>query len=140
MSAVTRPSNPLSELIGWLEGDTTSSKSFGLMPHVRIEDFTENGEYVLRAEMPGIDPEKDVQVQVDGNVLTIRGERTEEEKSKNRHEFHYGSFSRAITLPSGARADEVRASYSDRRASRLRVPIEGRRAEPRTIPIQRTEA
>lgn len=141
MTAVTRrTSNPIAEFLGWLEGDASPSlMSFGLMPHVRIEDFVENGEYVLRAEMPGIDPEKDVQVQVDGNVLTIRGERTDEEKTKNRQEFHYGAFARSVTLPNGAKAAEVKASYTDG-VLELRVPLDESAAEPRTIPIQRTES
>ncbi len=139
-TVMRRTSNPLIEFLGWLEGDASPSlKSFGLTPHVRIEDFVENGEYVIRAEMPGIDPDKDVQVQVDGNVLTIRGERTDEEKTKNHQEFHYGAFSRSVTLPRGAKANQVEATYSDG-VLEVKVPLDDSVAEPRTVPIQRTEA
>ena len=141
MSTVTRrTSNPLAEFLDWLEGGASPSlKSFGLTPYVRIEDFVDNGEYVIRAEMPGIDPDKDVQVQVTGNVLTIRGERTDEEKTKNHQEFHYGAFSRSVTLPSGAKANNVEASYSDG-VLEVKVPLDDSVAEPRTVSIQRTEA
>ena len=50
----------------------------------------DDGTYVLRAEMPGIDPDKDVSLDIEGDVLTISGERREEKKEKNRHELHYG--------------------------------------------------
>jgi HSP20 family protein len=134
-----RSTNPITELLSWLEGDQAlEARGFGLTPQMRVEDYVEDGEYVLRAEMPGIDPEKDVEVSVDGDVLTIRGERTEEERTKNRHELHYGSFSRSVTLPAGAKADEVTATYADG-VLELRVPVEADQAEPRRIQVQRSE-
>src|SRR5215472_17613106 len=49
----------------------------------RVEDYTEDGKYVIRAELPGLDPD-DVQVTVESGMLTIRAERREETK-QNRH-------------------------------------------------------
>lgn len=132
-----RSSSPFTDLLGWLEGDVSSTfGSFGLAPHVRVEDFVEDGEYVLRAELPGIDPDKDLSVQVDGNIVTIRGERSEETRTKNRRELHYGSFSRSVTLPTGVDATGIRADYTDG-VLELRASMSEADTEARTIPIQR---
>jgi HSP20 family molecular chaperone IbpA len=139
MTTVTRRVNPVAEMLNWLEGEpSTAMRGFGLSPYIRVEDYVEDGVYVLRAEMPGIDPDKDVEVSVEGDVLTIKGERQEEEKEKNRHEFHYGSFSRSLTLPRGTKVDDISASYADG-VLELRVPMEGEKSEARTIPVQRTK-
>lgn len=53
----------------------------------------------MRAELPGIDPDKDVQITLEDNVLTLHGERREEVKDKHRSEFRYGAFSRAVRCP-----------------------------------------
>jgi HSP20 family molecular chaperone IbpA len=78
---------------------------------IRLEEFTEEGRYVLRAELPGIDPEKDVEVSVADGVLTIHAERKEQEKQGRRTEFRYGSFTRSITLPAGADEYDITAVY-----------------------------
>lgn len=84
---------------------------------VRVEEFTENGTFVIRAEMPGIDPDKDVQVSVEGDMLHIAAERHEEEKTEERNymrrEMHYGSFHRDLPLPKGTPEGDVKASYRD---------------------------
>ena len=46
----------------------------------RVEDYVQEGNYVFRAELPGLDPEKDVEVSVEGGTLTIHAERHEEHK------------------------------------------------------------
>jgi HSP20 family molecular chaperone IbpA len=63
--------------------------------------------------MPGIDPDKDVEVTIQDGVLTIHGERREEHKDTRRSEFYYGSFSRSVALPTGADEDDVQAAYKD---------------------------
>lgn len=131
-----RTPNPIAELLGWLEGEHST---FGLAPSIRMEDFIDGGEYVLRTELPGIDPDKDVEVSVDGDVLTIQGERTEQMKTKNRQEFHYGSFSRAVTLPAGARTEDIKATYTDG-VLELRMPLTNVESPPRKIPVQRAES
>ncbi len=77
-----------------------------------LEDSIENGHYVVRAEIPGVDPDKDVEVSVEGRHLTIKAERCEQRQNKGRSEFTYGSFFRSVSLPQGADADRVEASYS----------------------------
>lgn len=135
-----RTGDTVSDVLGWLEGDPPFGfRGFGLTPYVRVEDFVEDGAYVMRAEMPGIDPDKDIEVKVDGDVLTVRGERREEQKDRRRHEFHYGSFERSVRLPKGAKTEDVKASYVDG-VLELRVPIDGNESEARTIPVQRPEA
>src|ERR1019366_3887565 len=61
---------------------------------MRVEEYREGNEFVVRAEMPGIDPDKDVELQVSDHTLRIRAERKEEtktqEKGRYRSEFRYG--------------------------------------------------
>jgi HSP20 family protein len=86
---------------------------FGDHHAVRIEDFQEDGKYVVRAELPGMDPDKDIHISVQGNELSITAERAVETHDKRHSEFSYGKFARTVRLPSGAVADEVVARYAN---------------------------
>jgi HSP20 family protein len=78
---------------------------------IRLEDEVEDGHYVVRAEIPGVDPAKDVDITVRHGTLTIKAERTEKKETKGRSEFSYGSFTRSITLPPGADEEDITATY-----------------------------
>jgi HSP20 family protein len=78
---------------------------------MRLEDEIEDGHYVVRAEIPGIDPAKDVDITVRDGQLTIRAERSEKKETKGRSEFSYGSFVRSVSLPTGADEDDIKATY-----------------------------
>jgi len=139
MSSLTRRTSPMSDMLAWLESNSpVNVRGVGLTPFVRVEDFLEEGNYVLRAEIPGIDPEKDVEVTVEHDMLTIHGERREETKEKSHQEFHYGSFSRTVALPTGADASAITASYEDGVLT-VSVPIPTEAPASVRIPIQRHE-
>jgi HSP20 family protein len=95
---------------------------------IRVEEFTEDGTLVIRAEMPRIDPDKDVQIQISEGVVSIEAQRRQEEqtdgKKYTRREFYYGSFSRTLPLPRGASEDDVKATYKDGLLE-IHVPIGG---------------
>jgi HSP20 family molecular chaperone IbpA len=130
----------MAEMLDWLESNAPLNlRGYGLAPYVRVEDFMEEGAYVLRAELPGINPDEDVEVSVENDVLTIHGERREETKEKNRREFHYGSFLRSVTLPKGADAEHITASYTDG-VLEVRVPTTTEVAPSVRIPVQRAES
>jgi HSP20 family molecular chaperone IbpA len=130
----------MAEMLDWLESNAPLNlRGYGLAPYVRVEDFMEEGAYVLRAELPGINPDDDVEVSVENDVLTIHGERREETKEKNRREFHYGSFLRSVTLPKGADAEHITASYTDG-VLEVRVPTTTEVAPSVRIPVQRAES
>ena len=133
-----RRPNPFAEMLSWLDTESPVLRTFGGTPYLRIEDYVEDDTYVLRAEMPGIDPDKDLEISIDGDVLTISGERREEKKERNRQEIHYGSFSRSITLPRHVKDEQIKAEYADGVLT-LRVPFEGPAVEPRKVPVQRVE-
>ncbi len=95
-----------------------------LFPHlreagdlIRVDEFREDGTLVIRADLPGIDPDKDVAVTVSDGVLHIDAERrTEEEREEKgyvRHEVHYGSLSRSLPLPAGVTEADITAAYRD---------------------------
>jgi HSP20 family molecular chaperone IbpA len=77
----------------------------------RIEHFRDNGNYVLRAELPGMDPDKDIHVSVEGGELVLTAERTEEKHDETHSEFSYGSFARTVRLPAGADTGNIKAGY-----------------------------
>jgi HSP20 family protein len=79
---------------------------------MRIEERIQNGYYELRAEMPGIDPEKQAKITVAKGVLTIQAERPEDEDTGH-SEFRYGSFCRKVTLPENADEARIQAGYNN---------------------------
>jgi HSP20 family protein len=84
---------------------------------IRVDEFHDDGTLVVRAELPGIDPEKDVEVTVVNGMLHITAERREEEKTEAegylRHELRCGSFTRALPLPDGVAETDIKADYKD---------------------------
>jgi len=94
------------------EGDAPLAAA-SFVPAVDI--YEDEKELVLKLEIPGID-EKDLDVRVEDNTLTVKGERKfeAEEKEQNFHriERSYGSFFRAFTLPSTVQTDKVEAQYN----------------------------
>jgi len=101
-----------------------------------VDIYENEGNIVLKAELPGVDP-KDVDIRVENNVLTLRGERKfdGEVKRENYHrvERAYGSFARSFTLPNATDTDKIKAEYKD---GVLRMTLPTREeAKPKQISI-----
>jgi HSP20 family protein len=96
---------------------------------IRVDEYREGNIQVIRAELPGIDPEKDVEITVVDGMLRINAERRVEEKTQDtgytRHEMRYGSLTRTLPLADGATEADIKASYKDG-ILEIRVPV----AEP----------
>jgi len=93
---------------------------------LRVEERREDGAVVIRAEIPGIDPERDVDISVTDHTLHIEAHREQRHEAASdgrvRSEFRYGSFSRSIALPPGVTEDEVAAEYRDG-ILEVRIPV-----------------
>lgn len=109
---------------------------------LRMEEFHEDDTLVLRSEIPGIDPDRDVEISVEDGALSICAHRelTSEQKDKEgfRSEFRYGELSRILPLPPGVTAADVKATYGDG-ILEVRVPLPGEpEPEKTTVPVTRT--
>ncbi|BBX73067.1 Hsp20/alpha crystallin family protein [Mycobacterium shinjukuense] len=78
---------------------------------MRLEDEMKEGRYLVRAEIPGVDPTKDIDITVRDGQLTIKAERSEKKEFDGRSEFTYGTFVRTVSLPAGADEDTIEATY-----------------------------
>jgi len=103
-----------------------------------LDTFTRGDDLVVRAELPGIDPDKDIEVSLQDDVLSIRGERRREDRTEEgdyfRFESSYGSFQRDIPLPEGVNAEEIKASY-ERGILEVVVPNAVKASSPRRIQV-----
>lgn len=130
--------------------DRLFDQSFGRLPLVRsgeepgplslgLDVVETNEEYIVKAAIPGVDP-KDVDISVEDDVLTIKGEfeRREEAQEENylRHELRYGSFQRALRLPPTVDAEKAKAEF-EHGMLRLALP---KKPEARTRAIKITPA
>lgn len=112
-----------------------------LSQEFRIEEKVEDGAFVLRCELPGIDPDADVELSAREGTLVVKAERRQETKTDgdkgwHRSEFRYGSFSRTIPLPRGVTADDVKATYVDG-ILEVRMPYPSSEPEARKIAVTR---
>lgn len=126
------------DLAEWFEGFPFAPHFLSEQNLIRIEESEREGMYEVRAELPGIDPEKDVEITVQDRMLTIRAERSEERKDKHRSEFHYGTFLRSVRLPAAAKEEEVSARYA-KGVLTVRVPLDAGRTTARQIEVQRED-
>jgi len=103
-----RDARTVPELLDWLESPFMTLRPYLAQP-IRVEDYVADGRYVVRAELPGFDPDKDIEVIVGPGYLTIKAERTDESEGRHHSEFRYGRFTRTVSLPADADGDDVTA-------------------------------
>ena len=104
-----------------------------------VDIYERGNDVILKAELPGLDP-KDVDIRIENNVLTLKGERKFEQETK-REDYHrversYGSFTRSFALPSTVDTTNVKAEYKD---GVLRITLPKREeAKPKQIQVDIT--
>lgn len=118
----------------------SSSEEAASSHPIRLEEAVEEGQLVIRAELPGLDPDKDIEVVVEDNALTIHAERHQsvEDRDSNgyRTEFRYGRFLRRVPLPPGTSVEVVSASYRDG-VLEVRMPAAPPQHSARRIAVDR---
>ncbi len=102
--------------------------------------YEEEGKLFVRTEIPGIDPSEELTIEVEENVLHIKGEKKMEKEisEDNRYlrECRYGSFQRDVILPEGVDTDKIRADY-DNGILTVMVPMPDEHvAEPRKVKVE----
>ena len=82
----------------------------------RVDIYDTKDAFMIKAELPGID-KNDIKVDVDGRLLTLRGERKTDTESKDnsyyRREMYFGTFERCFTLPETVDPGLIKAEYKD---------------------------
>ncbi|MBT2407603.1 MULTISPECIES: Hsp20/alpha crystallin family protein [unclassified Streptomyces] len=126
------------DLRDWLEGRPMVTRPASGRQFMPIEEYEYDGAYVVKAELPGIDPDKDVEITLHHRMLTIKAERSEEHQDKERSEFRYGTFTRSIEVPAAAAEEEITASYA-KGVLTVKVPLIGEQPATRHIEIKRED-
>jgi HSP20 family protein len=107
-----------------------------------VEVSEREGNYVVRAELPGLKPE-DVKLEIENDALVLQGERQceqeEEEGGVHRTEIRYGRFYRSIPLPEGANIEQARAKFENG-VLEVTVPVPEQQTQRKQIPIQTSSA
>ena len=98
-----------------------------------MDAYVRDGNYVLRVDLPGVDP-KDLEINVEGRLLTIKGERQREEKGHYHRETVHGKFERTLRLPNGIDADRIEARHRNG-VIEVSVPLPAK-AVGRKVPVQ----
>ncbi len=101
-----------------------------------VDIMEKDGNLVLQAELPGLS-EKEIDLKLEGNILTLKGERKMEQEDKkgtyHRIESCYGSFTRSFRLPETVDAEKINAEYKN---GILKVTIPQKpEVKPREIPV-----
>jgi HSP20 family protein len=135
MSTLTRRDyrQPFTEMIDWLEGPLALIRSAAGHP-MRVEDYVKDDRYVLRAELPGIDPEKDLELTARHGVLTIKADRLDKTEGTHHSEFRYGTFVRSVSLPANADEEHIQASCGHG-VLEVTVPLKKGDEDQRHIPV-----
>jgi HSP20 family protein len=106
-----------------------------------FDEYQEEGTLVVRAELPGIDPEKDVELTVTDGMLHINERRVEDRQESEkylRQELRVGSFTRVLPLPEGLTESDISASYKDGILEiRIPLPEAPPAEEPKKIAVTR---
>ena len=144
MAKLPRPQAPaifrgmFSDLADWLESPWTGPPPFIAAQTFRVEEMARDNRYVIRAELPGLDPERDIEVTVEGRTLTIHADRRQEDNGPYRSEFRYGSLTRIFRLPAKVDANDVTARY-EKGVLEVSVPVREVKPEGTRVAIEKAD-
>jgi HSP20 family protein len=125
----------VNETLGGLDWQYRDSAAASWVPAVDVFEETDN--IRITAEIPGVQAE-DIDISLEGNLLTIRGTKQQEAEEKtervHRYERIYGAFERSFTLPASVEPKDIKASY-DNGVLTVTLP-KSERAKPRQIEVE----
>ena len=141
-TVLARMDREFDELVrrGWAGSREKSPAMAGFVPAVEVA--RDGADVVVRVELPGVDVERDVAIEVDRGKLIISGERRDERSEQSEgvlvRELRYGQFRREFALPPGVSPEQVEATYD---AGLLDVRVRGVvQPEPATVRVPITTA
>ena len=126
------------DLPDWPESPRTVLMAFSSAQTFRVEELVRDSHYLIRAELPGLDPAKDIEVTVDGRTLTIHAERWQQDDEPRRTEFRYGPATRSVRLPAGVDAHDITARYR-MGILEVSIPMPAPKREGTQIPIENAD-
>ena len=135
MSTLTRRDyrQPFTDMVEWLEAPLALLRPAAGHP-MPVEDYIQDGRYVLRAELPGVNPETDLTVTASNGVLTIKADKPDKTEGAHHSEFRYGTFARSVRIPVTADDEHIQASYGHG-VLEITVPLREAGEGERHIPV-----
>jgi HSP20 family protein len=102
---------------------------------IRVEQYPDASGYVIRLEIPGVDPANDLTISVAAGTLNVSAERRDCTPAGAQSEFRYGTFARHVVLPPGSDPQDISASYHNGIVT-VRIGIQTERQQaPRRIAV-----
>jgi HSP20 family protein len=138
--SLRREIDRLFEDMPWRSGPLSHMRPWTRVPALPAADIVEkDGDFVMTLDVPGMD-EKDIEVKLSDNAVTIRGEKTEEKQEEKEDyrlsERRHGSFVRTFSLPDSVDADKLSATY-DKGVLKLVMPkTDSAKKKQRTIEVK----
>jgi HSP20 family protein len=131
-------SDLMQRMLGWRSGDGQKDSAGELVWVPSIDVLSRGDDLVIRAEIPGVDPERDIDITVQDRTLSIRGERKQERRTEDdrffRTETFYGSFLRTVPLPTDVKPDDIHATYRDG-ILEIVIPKAAEQSSSKRIPV-----
>lgn len=134
-----RIGDPWPRLFDWLDALTPGELTWrsDYAHALRLEHIEKDDSIMLRLEIPGVDPDRDIDITLDDGVLTVSARREERHEDAKHSEFYYGQLQRSMTLPPGIETEDISAEYRNGILEiSIRMPAERPEGESVThIPI-----
>jgi HSP20 family protein len=124
---------------GWPESPRAALLAFSSAQTFRVEELVRDDQYVIRAELPGLDPATDIEVTVEGRTLAIHADRRRDDGEPRHTEFRYGPVTRSVWLPARAEVHGIAARYRNG-ILEVSIPVPAPKPEGIRIPIENADA
>jgi HSP20 family protein len=126
------------KLPDWPDSPRTVLLAFSSAHTFRVEELLRDNHYLIRAELPGLDPAKEIEVTVDGRTLTLHAERWQQDDEPRRTEFRYGSATRSVRLPAQVDPQDIRARYR-KGILEVSIPLPAPQRAGTRIPVENAD-
>jgi HSP20 family molecular chaperone IbpA len=132
--AVSRQ-NPSHSILTWVAESPPIARLRQAGRPIPAEDFVEEGVYVVRADIPGVDPSRDIEVSVHRGLLEIKAYRRDDLKRRQHREISYGLFRRVMRLPEDADDQTLSTRYTNG-VLEVAIDLPGAHREVRPTPFR----
>lgn len=127
---------PSGGLLRWMVRSAPVSRLRMAGRPIRAEEYVEDGVFVIRADLPGVDPARDIEVSVSADAVEIKAIRRDDQKVRRHGEIAYGLFRRVLTLPDSADRETLTTRYNNG-VLEVAIDLPGARQKAEAIPIHR---